>query len=221
MTQRPFITIQVLVNDLMQVYANAKLPMPEPRAIALRLIEETVELCLACGASPADVHTAVHNAVHNEHLKDPTKGFHDGHVANQSEITGELADTALLQGYVQRLAAVYEHELLDAAQAKIERLLKAQRDGNLRWTADGRFYRNNSNPSTVEDARPAGPANGGHPMGQGKGKYQGQNVEIVRPAKQGDQGYDAANPNEQVVIKGADGKEKAVAKSEVQSSESA
>lgn len=133
--------ITYLVNDLIHVYSLAQLPMPEPRAIALRLLEETVELALACGASPADVHTSVHDAVHNEHLKDPSKGFHENHVADQSEITGELADVGLLWGFVQRLAAVYDNELVDAAGLKVERLRKAQRDDTLRWTADGRFYR--------------------------------------------------------------------------------
>jgi hypothetical protein len=211
--------INYLVNDLIQVYALAKLPLPEPRAIALRLLEENVELALACGASPADVHTSVHNAVHNEHLKDPSKGFHDGHVADQSEITGELADTALLQAFVQRLAAVENHELLDAAGAKIVRLLNAQNAGTLRWTADGRFYRNKTPFSTVEDAPgPSGPVNGVDPMN--KGTYQGQTVQIVRAAKQGDQGYNASI-GEQVVIKGDDGKEKTVAKKDVTAEQSA
>jgi hypothetical protein len=189
------------------------------RAISLRLLEETVELCLACGASANDVHDSVHDALSNEHRKNPTMNYHAGTVADQSEITGELADVALLQAFTQRLAAVYDDELLTSAQAKIERLLKAQRDGMLRWTADGRFYRNNSNPSTVEDAPPAGRANGGYPMGQGTGKYKGQAVQIVRAAKQGDQGFDAAK-GEQVVIKGSDGKEQTVAKSEVQAEQS-
>ena len=53
-----------------------------------------------------------------------------------------------------------------------------------------------------------------------KGKYQGQDVTVVRPAKQGDQGFDAAK-GEQVIVKGSDGKEQTVAKSEVQSSDTA
>jgi hypothetical protein len=213
--------IDDLVDDLIQIYALAKLPIPESRAIALRLLEETVELCLACGASPADVSASIHDALKNEHEKHPEVGFNDSVVANQSEIIGELADTALLQRFTQRLSATFDDELLTAADGKIKRLTKAQRNGTLRWTADGRFYRNKSATSTVEDA-PAHPGRSAEvfPMTQNKGKYQGQDVQIVRPAKQGDQGFDAAK-GDQVVIKGSDGKEKTVSKSEVQSGESA
>ena len=47
-----------------------------------------------------------------------------------------------------------------------------------------------------------------------KGIYEGKPVEIVRPAKQGDQDFNA-NAGEQLVIKLADGSEKTVAKSAV------
>jgi hypothetical protein len=53
-----------------------------------------------------------------------------------------------------------------------------------------------------------------------KGTYQGQTVQIVRAAKQGDQGYNASI-GEQVVIKGDDGKEKTVAKKDVTAEQSA
>lgn len=220
MTKRPFMTIHDLVNDLLNVYTLAKVQFPEMRAISLRLLEETVELCLACGASPADIYTTIHDTLKNEHRKHPKVGFNDSVVADQSEITGELADVALLQAFTQRLAAVYDDELLTAAQAKIERLLKAQQDGKLRWTADGRFYRNNSGPSTVENAPPAGRANGGHPMGHIKGKYQGEDVEVIRVATKDDQGFDAAK-GEQVIIQKSDGSKETATKSEVQTDEPA
>lgn len=44
--------------------------------------------------------------------------------------------------------------------------------------------------------------------------YQGKQVTIVRPAKQGDQGF-KNDDSEQVVIKGDDGTEKAVPKDQV------
>lgn len=54
-------------------------------------------------------------------------------------------------------------------------------------------------------------------MAMQKGKYQGQDVEIVRPAHKGDNGFqDGAG--EQLIIKGADGKEKTVKQSEVDQS---
>lgn len=46
-----------------------------------------------------------------------------------------------------------------------------------------------------------------------KGTYQGQSVEIVRPARQGDKNFNASA--EQVIIKLSDGSEKTVAKNEV------
>lgn len=46
-----------------------------------------------------------------------------------------------------------------------------------------------------------------------KATYQSQQVEVVRPAKQGDAGFKAGT--EQVVIRLADGTEKTVAKAEV------
>jgi hypothetical protein len=213
--------ITYLVNDLIHVYGLANLPLPEPRAIALRLLEEAVELALACGASSADVHMSVQDALSNEHMKQPNMNRNVGQVADQSEITGELADVGLLWSFVQRLAAVYDNELVDAAGVKVERLRKAQRDGTLGWTADGRFYRNKWPVSTVEGAptHPSRPTEV-NPMGQNKGKFQGQDVTIVRPARQGDQGFDAAK-GEQVIVKVSDGKEQTVAKSEVQSGESA
>jgi hypothetical protein len=44
--------------------------------------------------------------------------------------------------------------------------------------------------------------------------YQGKQVTVVRPAKQGDQGF-KNDDSEQVVIKGDDGTEKAVPKDQV------
>lgn len=44
--------------------------------------------------------------------------------------------------------------------------------------------------------------------------YQGKNVQIVRPAKQGDPGF-KNDDSEQVVIKGDDGQEKTVPKDQV------
>jgi hypothetical protein len=46
-----------------------------------------------------------------------------------------------------------------------------------------------------------------------KGKYQGQDVTVLRPARQGDKDFNASV--EQVVIKTADGSEKTVAKNDV------
>jgi hypothetical protein len=47
-----------------------------------------------------------------------------------------------------------------------------------------------------------------------KATYQSQQVTVVRPARQGDPGYDA-KAGEQVLIKLADATEKAVPKAEV------
>jgi len=44
--------------------------------------------------------------------------------------------------------------------------------------------------------------------------YQGKQVKIVRPAKDGDQGF-VASSGEQVIIKGDDGREMAVPKNQV------
>ena len=51
-------------------------------------------------------------------------------------------------------------------------------------------------------------------------KYQNKEVKIIRPAKQGDQGF-VAGSSEQVVIRGDDGKEIAVPKNQVQDHEQA
>lgn len=48
----------------------------------------------------------------------------------------------------------------------------------------------------------------------GKSTYQNQTVEVVRPAKQGDAGFDA-NAGEQVVIRLKDNTEKTVPKAQV------
>jgi hypothetical protein len=45
--------------------------------------------------------------------------------------------------------------------------------------------------------------------------YQGKEVKVIRPARDGDQGF-VAGSAEQVIIKGDDGKEQAVPKNQVQ-----
>jgi hypothetical protein len=50
--------------------------------------------------------------------------------------------------------------------------------------------------------------------------YQGKQVKIVRPAKEGDQGF-VAGSAEQVIIKGDDGREVAVPKNQVQDQDQA
>jgi NTP pyrophosphatase (non-canonical NTP hydrolase) len=133
--------LDALVSDIKQVYDDAQQPLPQPRAIALRLLEEAVELALACGASAADVSTSMHDTMVHEHAKHPEIDFHQGIVADHDEIAGELADVALLTGFCQRLAAVADDDVSAKARWKVERLAIAQHNNQLRWTADGRFYR--------------------------------------------------------------------------------
>jgi hypothetical protein len=130
-----------LTEELYQVYTDAKVDLPEPKAIALRLIEEAVELCLAAGASPADISTSIYDALRNEHAKHPERGFNEGKREDQRELAGELADVRLLTNFCQLLAFIPDVEVFDNAKFKLHRLRQAQRDGTLHWTEDGRFYR--------------------------------------------------------------------------------
>ena len=61
---------------------------------------------------------------------------------------------------------------------------------------------------------PSGKSNEAREMDKKETRYQGQKVEVVRPARQGDKGFNPSG-GEQVVIKLSDGSERTVAKSDV------
>lgn len=126
---------------IIDVYDKCKVPLSKPRAFALRLLEEAVELCLACGASPQDIYAAHADAMRKEHAKDPSRGFVEERIESQAEITGEIADIVLLAAVTAAVASVNDGEVADAAKAKVDRLESAAAAGLLHFTADGRFYR--------------------------------------------------------------------------------
>jgi NTP pyrophosphatase (non-canonical NTP hydrolase) len=134
-----------LVDDLINIYGAAKVKLPEPRAVALRLVEECIELVLATGASPADIATSIQAAMHNEHRKDPSMSFHQGQQKSNDEIADELADVSLLASFTQRMAGLFDDEVTQAAKSKVRALQSAQKANQLHFTDDRRFYRRPSN----------------------------------------------------------------------------
>jgi len=114
---------------------------PAPRALALRLMEEAVELAMACGASAEDVNISVGESLKNEQVKDLSRTYDEKRIASHEEIVGEVADVGILLSVTSMLAKTMTDEVMDAARAKVDRLLEAKANGDLIIKPDGRFYR--------------------------------------------------------------------------------
>jgi hypothetical protein len=132
------------IGRVLRRAGHAKLP--EPRAVAYRLLEETVELAIECGLGTGSIHAAVNDAITNEATKlnvlpselvDQEPDYRPSPLA----LAGELADVKLLAGWCGRVGNVNPNAILNAAYEKIVRLEEAARAGELFVSADGRFYR--------------------------------------------------------------------------------
>jgi hypothetical protein len=129
------------VRRIFEVYKLKDLPMPAPRAFALRLLEEAVELALICGASVKDTYASFQGALSNEQQKNPNRRFEDESLGTPSEIGGEIADVSLLAKATMAVAGVADDTIEILATAKVDRLCNAAFNGTLHFEADGRFYR--------------------------------------------------------------------------------
>jgi hypothetical protein len=126
---------------ILGVYVARKVKIPTPRAFALRLLEEAVELALACGASVKDTHVTVEAAVENEQRKDAGREYEAQRIESDAEIAGEIADVCLLAACTAAVANITDESVAEAARKKVDRLEAAAADGTLHFTPDGRFYR--------------------------------------------------------------------------------
>jgi len=142
--------LDVALERLFAIYGRQGVPIAKPRAFALRLLEEAVELALACGASVGDTHSSVVMALTNEQKKDPRRDYDEERVETYWEIAGELADICVLTAATASVANVIEDDVELAIRAKIDRLEAAAHAGMLHFTADGRFYRR-----STEKTKPA------------------------------------------------------------------
>jgi hypothetical protein len=123
------------------LYDTVKRSLPKPRAFALRLLEEAVELALACGASPKDAFASFHAALVHEQLKDPERDYAAERINGAEAIAAEIADVCLLAAATAAVADITDDKVEAAAIVKVERLNKAAVEGTLDFAPDGRFYR--------------------------------------------------------------------------------
>lgn len=128
-------------QDVLRLYELKGLPTPMPRAFALRLLEEAVELALACGASAQDAYLSVDGALQNEQMKHPSRGYDEKQVVDVVEVAGEIADVCLLARLTADVSGVADDTISVLATSKVDRLVDAADRDALHFTADGRFYR--------------------------------------------------------------------------------
>ena len=133
--------IDTCLWDIFRVYEIKKVSPPKPRAAALRLVEEAVELALESGASAQDVYASCSGALHNEQEKHPDRPYATEFVGTTESIAAEVADVVLLAAMTAAVAGVTDHDVEMAARRKVSRLIAAAEDGTLHITDDGRFYR--------------------------------------------------------------------------------
>ncbi len=128
------------VHGILGVYADAGIS-PAPRAIALRALEECVELALECGASVRDVFVSLQVSLGNEQLKDPSRGYDEHRIGSPDAICSEIADVSLLVATTAERIGLTDSMVQKAASFKVSRLRVSFKTGNLHFTEDGRFYR--------------------------------------------------------------------------------
>ena len=105
-----------------------------------RLLEETVELVLACGLPVEKIFLHVMDAIHNESLK---AGRFPSEIrdrrADHAEVVGEFADVDLIHDYLRHIARVTPEEMQAAALAKVDKM-EAARDAGTLTVIDGLMY---------------------------------------------------------------------------------
>lgn len=121
-------------------------PAPERRhhiaRLGGRMIEEAVELALACGSTPADIAIHVLDALHNEARK---AGCYPSQIGNDSVTDGEriveLADMDVMLDTIRELSGFSSQKIQRAAERKVRKLERAHAYGELK-IVDGIFYLN-------------------------------------------------------------------------------
>lgn len=126
---------------LHEIYALCKVPFPKPHVLALRMLEEAVELCLATGASVRDIDLSVKAAKNAEQAKEPGRAYDLARMENKHEIAGEIADVVLLTSATALSADIFDGDVATAAAVKVDRLAGAAKAGTLYFDPMGKFYR--------------------------------------------------------------------------------
>lgn len=126
-----------------QLYEEFGIPLPEPRYLAKRLLEEAAELVLACGGTPGDVLLAAADAIASECRK--RDGKYPSEVepldVRMEEIQVEVADVQILLDLIRDVAFLTEAGLDREMGGKAEALRFAWSQGQIYVTKNRIFYR--------------------------------------------------------------------------------
>lgn len=126
-----------------QLYQDFGIPLPEPRYLAKRLLEEAAELVLACGGTPGDVLLAAADAIASECRKrdDRYPSEVEPLDVRRGEILGEVADVQMLLDLVRDVAGLEPDDVEDQLGAKEQALREAWDRGQIYVTKNRIFYR--------------------------------------------------------------------------------
>lgn len=108
--------------------------------VAGRLLEETVELCIASGQTPEQVLGHVLDALANEASK---KNLYPTELKPEydiNEVAGELVDVNILQSYCHYINGVDPRVVVEVSESKLQMFKALAREGNL-ILRDGLIYR--------------------------------------------------------------------------------
>lgn len=109
-------------KSLMALYETRKVDLPTAGAVAGRLIEEMVELCLACNTSSAEILLHVADALANEARK---AGCFPSELSIErplsfDDIETEIADVGLWLKLLQDLAAIKDSDIQKKEDIKLD-----------------------------------------------------------------------------------------------------
>lgn len=126
-----------------QLYQDFGIPLPKPRYLAKRLLEEAAELVLACGGTPGDVLLAAADAIASECQKrdDRYPSEVEPLDVRKGEILGEVADVQMLLDLIRDVANLNPDDVEWALGTKEQTLRKAWDRGQIYVTKNRIFYR--------------------------------------------------------------------------------
>lgn len=134
-----------LMRRVEAIHARNEWPLPKPRAAALRLLDEAVELCLVTGSGTQEIMAEVADVVHHEALKHhgtlPSQLSRFWNPGSPAAVMEELADMVIQTSWVIRRDGRDDSHVLWVMEEKIAKLERAETDGTLTCTGDGRLYR--------------------------------------------------------------------------------
>lgn len=136
-----------LLRRIEDIYHREGWSLPGLPAVALRLLDEVVELCLASGLGSGTILEGVADALSREAAKTGTQvsGL-VGTEAIYEDVVDELADVSLQALWATWRSGVHGPAVRAAARRKVAALEHEAREGTLDVRADGIFRRMRKGP---------------------------------------------------------------------------